>query len=181
MASRKQTNANIALDKSDKAEMRVSGSNYAKKVKELESELDIMAKNPNIQKDTNLKNMIKKRKEALKKSAIALDDKKSNVMSMVKRLAQSDVNLTDESVEVDEEAQGAISTGSIGVPTMSTNDGGTEPAIYGNSSIYAKHMGTMSRKGSYKAPDHCDCDCKKKKKKKKKTQKEFVEYYFEGE
>jgi len=178
MASRKQTNANIALDKSDKAEMRVSGSNYAKKVKELESELDIMAKNPNIQKDTKLKNMIKKRKEALKKSAIALDDKKSNVMSMVKRLAQSDVNLTDESVEVDEEAQGSISTGSVGVPTMGDGKGGTEPAIYGNSSIVASHRGTVSRRGEYKAPDHCAC---KKKKKKKKTQKEFVEFYFENE
>jgi len=80
---------------------------------------------------------------------------------------------------VEEEAQGAVTTGSVGVPTMGDGKGGTEPAIYGNSSIYAKHMGTMSRRGEYKAPDHCDC--KKKKKKKKKTQKEFVEFYFENE
>lgn len=76
-------------------------------------------------------------------------------------------------VSLDEEAQAAVTTGSIGSPTMSTGDGGTAPAIFGNSSIFAKSMGTISRVGSFPAVNF-------KKKKKKKTQKEFVEFYFEN-
>ena len=71
---------------------------------------------------------------------------------------------------VDEEAAGAITTGSIGSPNMSTNDGGTAPAVYGSSYIAVKDPGMVSRKGDIKPSG---------KKKKKKTQKEFVEYYFE--
>jgi len=167
--------------KYDREKMKVKGRNLASKAEEKLKELEDMEGDESLRDAPNFKKVIKTGKDALKTASKALKGRNSNVVGIVKRLAQSGFDLTDESVEVDEEAQGAISTGSIGVPTMSTNDGGTEPAIYGNSSIYAKHMGTMSRKGSYKAPDHCDCDCKKKKKKKKKTQKEFVEYYFEGE
>jgi len=72
---------------------------------------------------------------------------------------------------VKEEA--GVSTGSIGSPTMSTNDGGTAPAVWGSSHIYADKIGdgkVASRKGPVG---------KGKKKKKKKVRNEFVEHYFE--
>lgn len=73
--------------------------------------------------------------------------------------------------EVDEEAQGAVTTGSVGSPTISTSDGGSAPAPHGSSHIYAPKIGGMAtRKGDIKR--------KKKKKKKNKTRKEFVEHYF---
>jgi len=102
------------------------------------------------------------------------DDYAAIVGTLKKILSQKyDVNL-------DEEAQGAITTGSVGQSTMTTSDGGTEPAIYGSSHVHAKHMGTFSRRGGYTPPVHDDGRKKsKKKKKKKKTQKEFVEFYFE--
>ncbi len=85
-------------------------------------------------------------------------------------------------VSLDEEAQAAITTSTVGSPTMSTSDGGTEPAVYGSSHIHAKHMGTFSRRGGYKPPKPFSrTGGYKKKKKKNKTRKEFVEYYFESE
>ena len=79
-----------------------------------------------------------------------------------------------EEIQVDEESAGTVSTTSIGSPTMSTSDGGTEPAIYGSSHIFADKVGPMvSRKG--------DVGPQCKKKKRKKTQKEFVEFYFDEE
>lgn len=74
-------------------------------------------------------------------------------------------------VSLDEEAQGAVTTGTVGASTM-TSDGQEVPAIYGSSHIVASHMGTVSRKGYYPAP---------KKNKKKKKVREFVEHYFEKE
>lgn len=72
---------------------------------------------------------------------------------------------------VEEEAQGAVTTGSIGSPTMSLGDGGTSNAVYGSSHIYAPKVGPMmSRKGDIK------CKCKKNKKK-----KNFSQHYFDSE
>lgn len=64
-----------------------------------------------------------------------------------------------------EDAQGGITTGSIGSPTMATG----EPARFGSSAIYAPKVGAMlSRKGDIKL-------------KKKKKVREFTEYYFSEE
>jgi len=65
-------------------------------------------------------------------------------------------------------SMGAISTGSIGSPSMVTSDGGTVPAAFGSSYIQPKHQGTLTRykKDAIKAPS-----------KKKKT-KSFQEVYF---
>ena len=73
----------------------------------------------------------------------------------------------DKNVEIGEEAQGAVTTGSIGASTMSTSDGGTTPAIYGNSSIYAPSVGVVTRYGKTFPP----------KKVKKKKVREFIEFY----
>jgi hypothetical protein len=80
-------------------------------------------------------------------------------------------------VSLDEEAQGAITTGNIGVGTAVTNTGQTIPSPTGSSHLHPKHMGTFSRRGGYNPPIHDDG--RKKKKKKRKMRKEFVEYYFE--
>lgn len=67
-------------------------------------------------------------------------------------------------------AGASISTTNIGSSTISTSDGGTEKAPFGNSSIYAPKVGNMmSRKGDIKS------------KKKKKKVREFVEFYNENE
>jgi hypothetical protein len=54
---------------------------------------------------------------------------------------------------------------------MTTSDGATVPAMFGNSSIVPSHMGIVSRRGSYKAP----------KKNKKNKIREFKEYYFQND
>ena len=173
-------NVSQKATKYDKEKMRVKGRNLAIKADEKLKELEDMEGDESLRDAPNFKKVIKTGKDALKTASKALKDKKSNVIGIVKRLAQSGFDLTDESVEVDEEAQGAVTTGSVGVPTMQSGGSGetqTSPAIYGNSSIVASHRGTVSRRGEYKAPDHC----KNKKKRKKKTHKEFVEFYFESE
>jgi len=73
-----------------------------------------------------------------------------------------------ETASVEEDSAGAITTGSVGSSTLTTG----EPAPFGNSSIYAKKIGsgqTMSRRGAVGG----------KKKKKKKLYRDFVEEYFE--
>jgi len=77
---------------------------------------------------------------------------------------------------VKEEAQAAISTLSVGSPTMTDGDGETVPATYGSSHIHPSHTGTISRTAEWKAPKH-----NQKKNKKKKKLKEFVEFYFTEE
>jgi hypothetical protein len=74
-------------------------------------------------------------------------------------------------ISLEEEAQGAVTTSSIGASTMTTSDGATVPAMFGNSSIVPSHMGIVSRRGSYKAP----------KKNKKNKIREFKEYYFQND
>ena len=64
--------------------------------------------------------------------------------------------------EIGEEAQGAVTTGNIGSPTMATG----EPAKGGSSALYYPKVGPMvSRRGDIKP-------------KKKKKVREFTEYYF---
>ena len=65
-------------------------------------------------------------------------------------------------IDVEEEAQGAVTTGNIGSPTMATG----EPAKGGSSALYYPKVGPMvSRRGDIKS-------------KKKKKIREFSEYYF---
>ena len=71
-----------------------------------------------------------------------------------------------------EEAQGAVTTGNVGSSTMSTSDGGTVPAAFGSSHIYAPSMGMFKRRG-YTPPK----ESLPKGKKKKKKIREFVEFY----
>lgn len=76
-------------------------------------------------------------------------------------------------VNLGEESGGAITTGSIGSPTMTTNTGKIVPAIYGSSHIHASKMGNMlSRVGDI-------TDNSKKKKKKKKAYREYIENHGE--
>jgi hypothetical protein len=68
---------------------------------------------------------------------------------------------------IKEEPSGAIATSTIGSTTIGDGEGGTKPAPFGSSAIFAKSTGTVSRRGYFPPVD----------KKKKKKVKEFVEFY----
>ncbi len=79
-------------------------------------------------------------------------------------------------VNLNEDGEGAsISTANIGSPTMSTSDGGTAPAIYGDSSKAVKSpLGVFGRRKFY-PPNKTD----KKKKKNNYTIIEFLDHYYD--
>jgi len=110
----------------------------------------------------------------------AAKEKATLAKAVAQKLSTTGTNLTDleilkiaglESTEINgtkigEEAQGAVTTGNLGVSTMSTGEGDKVPAAFGSSHIFAPKVGSMlTRKGDIKS-------------KKKRRIREFTEYYF---
>lgn len=123
-----------------------------------------MAEIPAIQKEiAKLKNSLASTENSDEKKALKAQIDALNIK--IKSFRQADP-VKDESVE--EEAQGAVTTGNIGSPTMATG----EPTKGGSSALYFPKVGPMlSRKG----------DIQSKKRKRKGKIREFNEYYFSKE
>lgn len=82
----------------------------------------------------------------------------------------SSTDLSKIGPKIEEDGEGAISTGNIGSPTITTDTGETKVAPFGSSAYYApKVLPMVSRKGDIKTT------------KKKKKIREFLEFYNEDD
>jgi len=151
-----------------------------KKVNEADILQDLAPQAKNVvkfQRDAAIKAAAKAAKSStgiLTPARKAAKEKAKLAKAVAQKLQQAGMNPTDpeimkiaglESTQY-EDAQGGITTGSIGSPTMATG----EPARFGSSAIFAPKVGSMlSRKGDIPS------------KKRKKKVREFTEYYFNKE
>lgn len=125
-----------------------------------------MAEIPALQKELEqLRNTLNQTGNPDQKKAIKAQ--MDAILIKIKSFRQSDP-VKDESTNIGEESGGAIATSTIGSPTIGDGEGGTKPAPFGSSAIFAKSTGTVSRKGYFPPVD---------KKKKKKKVREFIEFY----
>ena len=121
---------------------------------------DIAKKKPGMFSGKDVKDIFKKEVDAKRSAANipTINPSDPEALSKVMRMLDLESNQN-------EEAQGAVTTGNIGSPTMATG----EPAKGGSSALYYPKVGPMvSRRGDIKP-------------KKKKKVREFTEYYFNKE